>query len=94
MKKFTRKQRAEIYLEAAEFIDLAVKNYCCDALRYVTNSWDTNEELLTIFPEFELFAPKKLDLHKGWWGMYVDSNYQRNPRILALLFARQIALNP
>lgn len=93
MKSFTPTKRAEIYLKAAEMIDGNIgkhKGYCCHVLRDLGkfSFWTDCEQH---FPEFWSFHPINSTGRVGWWG---DDGQGKSERVLALLFAKEMANNP
>lgn len=94
MKTFTAKQRADIYLRAANVVATIPINGCCWAIRHTTNpkaKTCNSLEILGDFPEFGLFEP---DEHPAFWWDSDNEKEDRQCRFLALLFAHQMALNP
>lgn len=89
MKKNNRKQRAEIYLKVAEGI--AINNgYSCLRLRRLANTKIPYERAIPkFFPEYADI----LNDRGSFIGEGVDDNLQ-DFRILALLFAAEMAKNP
>lgn len=92
----TNKQRAKIYRQAAEKI-IIIKKYkadfyskyafACNIIGRVSQISCNKES----FPEFFLFKNRERAFNHAWWDY---GGYELEPRIIALLFAEQIALNP
>ena len=98
MKKLTPKQRAKIYLEAAEyFTNLNRKPFdkipvgygFCAFLKKQFSKYDINS-----FPEYKNFKSKSRKLP---WGFYFPiqnkDESEQSERITALLFSYQMALD-
>lgn len=91
---YSKKQRADIYLKAAEKIFNNSEPGCCWAIMTCVKprAIKLNRVILDLFGEFYLFEPVSPN-YAFWWGN-TSSKEANNERILALLFARAIALNP
>jgi predicted transcriptional regulator len=94
----TKKQRLKKYTEAAMKIDLGLESYCCYAL---TNSFTTEEKVISKFPEFALFKPRKDQvLSNLWFGMagyyeyqydgFIKNTQNQNARIFCLLLCAEM----
>lgn len=99
MKKLTAKQRGKIYREIADEFEIFGWTFVCGCLQEKFNRQVKVEfikkasDSLEYFPEFALFKPEVPEFAGClWWSG--DDNYDRNTRIIALLFSEQIALNP
>lgn len=103
----TNKERANCYLNAAIAIKDAFAPFCCTqvAAQYckTTGSYlhDSETELAPLSPELFLFKPDVLPddlitVRGGWWSGFMRecSEDVRNEKIMVLLFAHAIALNP
>lgn len=110
MKNLTNKQRANIYLKASKLVGLATvyschaiymaKNNLRSYKKFPIGSF-YNFFNLEEFPEFKLFEPSDEDLDNfpessnTIWFYYEDEpEKETNERIIALLLAHEIALNP
>lgn len=88
MKKLTKKQRREIYLRAADMINMGTTEFCCIATKLalfdVINDYILDVKLKKYCPELFLFKPKCAYCN-SWFG---DYNYPPNQqaRIDCLLF--------
>lgn len=88
--KLTPKQRAKIYLKAAQKITHHNVCYLLGDLIKYPYEYGKGEEFSKIFPEFFMFSPG----HNGdWWGEDYSKEGWRKPRIIALLLSYQMALN-
>lgn len=97
----TSKRRADIYLKAATIIHKRKEHYCCNAITAVNGR---GYMLLEEYPEFYLFRPDHLPNAGrsdtisllGWWAGdaldWIPEVYDE--KVLVLLFAHAIALNP
>lgn len=83
MKKFTRKRRAEIYLEAAQIEQHDYQGGVTHLIEKAGVGWD----FTVSFPEIIFFNKNKVD------SVFTHPEI-RKMRILALLLAREIALRP
>lgn len=86
--KLTRKQRADVYLKAAELIDSGVECYCCWAMGSALGLHRCAYK--SDVPEFYLFKPD--ESMAVWWPDIFHKS--QSERVLALLFSHAIALNP
>jgi len=80
--KYTKKQRREIYLKAAEMIEKGELDYCCSAIARTLNY-----KTLSLMPldEFLLFSPYKS--RYVWFG---DAIKGRRARITCLLLCAEM----
>lgn len=96
--KLTPKQRAKIYLEAAEYFseisgknDWNLNNYYgfCDYLQWYKKTYLSSID----FPEYFLFKPKVKSMRNYWFETHKNNKIIQEDRITALLFAYQMALD-
>jgi hypothetical protein len=89
MKRFSAKQRARIYLKAAILIDSGDFNAACFAIERITDQWVHTDNFGRWYPEFYCFKRPHTKSTATWWD---EQGVGRNCRVLALLFAHQMAL--
>lgn len=91
MEKYTKKQRKEIYLKAAEYLknQRGVLLGCCNAIKQQTGEYDVYQDRGNPFYEFVMFRPK--EYHEIDWFTGKESN---TDRINCMLLCAQMCDNP
>ena len=79
---------AQVYLKAAEMIDIGYVGYACDAIGMVSSSGYGSGYDMDMFALY--FKPKQITTYRPWFG---DSRKGKNQehRVLALLFMHAMA---
>ena len=85
---YTSKERAEIYLKAAEkiFDGMLDYQYACHSIA----DFSGLKCEASLFPEFFMFKPRRASTIDVWW-MNINQKYENECRILALLLSREMA---
>lgn len=91
MKKLTKKQRAEIYLKVAEYLELESPDtyYLCGKLSFFGKV--PYDDVLSTFEEFILFRPEQTEGGSLWWA---EGEFGLSVRITCMLLCYYMIKNP
>lgn len=94
MKEYTAQERADIYREAAELIDVEETHWCDEAIiMLVRTNFGERPDISQFVEYYEYYDESDIPI-SPWWTCFGDTNCNRNHRVMALLFAAEMALNP